>query len=341
MGTIDATYGGFHLDAGGFSFTLSRGVTPSTCRVTFAAGTVLADIPETGDLVISDGTNILTLPMWVDKDIQQVRDDRGDLISATLKDRRWKWKYGIWVLNFTRFNQPDSQGRPADINPANYYGLAIDAKTLVEDYIMPVLGEGETGATFDTTNIPDDKYPAVMFEGETPAQVLQGLMEELGLVVCLGTDNVARVYVQGEGEDFPVADYDEETTTTATPELPSKITIMGARIVREKEFNPTSWVPIGEETEANDSVIKVMEELSYAPGAGLPADWTERLGSYYSEQNIVEEEIRKLQEKCIMKWYRCTDEDAPEEGFPWLNSRAITRDVVGAEDRAPIQLKCT
>ena len=87
MGHIRAKYADIGLEASsGLSFTLQRGISPSTVNVTMKANTELADIPDHEKLLITDGemvTDIQTC-MWVHGDIERKQSKSGDLISFTL-----------------------------------------------------------------------------------------------------------------------------------------------------------------------------------------------------------------------------------------------------------------
>jgi len=349
MGHIRAKYAGIGIEASsGFSFTLQRGISPSTVNVTMKANTELADIPKYGSLLVTSGDVVIDpeICMWVDGDIEKKTSRSGDLITFTLKDRRWRWKYGFYTA---RYNQPDKEGIPDPDPTTKKNALEIftelraalggSYRTSADNTFLSGIDSyeqvwGENDDTFDISNVPNDIYPAVDWEMINPAQAMQELCDELGLCIILQWDGRAKVYELGNGAAMPAGKYDEASTTTPTPELPEALAIIGARIVKEKTFTneskPTEWEAVGMETEDNGSAIVAIDDLLYKPACG----WAKALRGGF--RMISDEEARKLAKKCIYKWYRWNPADTStrENFLPWLNMRSERSEVKASYERA-------
>jgi len=324
---IASSYAGIGIEAGsGANLTLQRGISPGTVQITLKANTVLANVPDSGDLIISDGSTSITMEMWVDGDIQRKRSSAGDLMTVTLKDRRWKWKYGYYSGSH---NQPDKEGNPVDEKTA--LSIFQDLRDKIGN-----AGPDETALTFDVSAVPANRYPAVDWDLVNPVQAMQELCEVLGLAIMLETDDVAYVRALGAGAALPAGSFDEDVTTIATPELPATILIRGSRKVYEEDL--VVFEAVGMDTDSNNSAIKAIADLSYAPTA--PATWLDYLREDF--RRLTDPEEKKLAKKCIYKWYRWNPVggDAYRDlVLPWMNMRARPSEIDGDDERAEPTLR--
>lgn len=346
MGNLRISYAGLGVDASsGVNLTFQRGITPSVCQITMKANISKSTLSNAldadggADLILDDGIDTVTTRMWIDGDIEEQENKNGTFLNITLKDRRWKWKYGYYTKIA---NQPDKSGLPpGGAGPNN-----VDAETLIGDARGNIGDPGDEDATtFDVTNAPSTVYPPIEYEGETPAQVIQDICENTGLCVCLRTKSLttqlAKIEELGDvvGAPLPTGKYEEEITTTPTYELPSKIVIFGARKVEEDTF--TDWEAVGMDTAAKNHDVKPINDLSYAPDTKWPGQGLTWMLMLKDEFTLyTDEEEKKLAKKCIYKWYRWnpppitgkpnpadnkTTQDIRNEYLPWLNMRAKLR----------------
>jgi len=283
---------------GSVSFSLRQGVTPSTGSVAFP---VQFNPPAFGDLELYDGRGgrVVLREMYL---VDPVRSqaEGGDIIQATIADKRLLWQYG-WVAG--RYNTPhESIGEPYPEKSLEWLiGFALS----------------NYGVSVRFVNIPV-AYPTVDWNFTNPATAVQELCNQYGLAVSLDPDGSVWVSPAGEPRFFPGGNFISRELTVVNKPIPSSIIIVGNRIINQRDY---SLQPVGVELGGvdPDGTIKAINDLSYKPAAGwgksILRDFTDVLDEFGDEEY-------KLAQKCIFKWYGWIPTDVGYDSrqycLPWL-----------------------
>src|ERR1051326_9104851 len=139
------------------SFTLSHGISPSIATLEIlpqeppiaAGGTLLIAMVGAGIEIAFPSCKIQSASMQYNAS--------GLVFRLAIEDRRWAWKFGEI---YGEYNQrlPDGSIDPATaVTPQNLATLCLIA-----------MGE----SSFDVSQLPNDTYPQVKWEGDVPARAL-------------------------------------------------------------------------------------------------------------------------------------------------------------------------
>lgn len=240
-----ATYPGV-LNVLKASYTLSPGITPSV--VTMDIIPQNATIQPVGDVVFIHGTTTLTIPGCRADQASMVRGTDGTLVSFSLMDRRWRWKFGEI---YGHYNQRDADG------------LIITAteKTPQQLATLCLQAMGETATGLDA--IPTAARPEVEWIGANPAESLADLLEPFGLIIVLQIDGTVAIRQQGVGAALPeTVNLLEQQVSSNPPEVPATIRVLGApnRYQRRLSLEAVAY--------DTDGRIRPIDQLSYKPAGG-------------------------------------------------------------------------
>lgn len=339
-----------YADAAGADFTLSPGVSPSSgtfyCRANFSG-----EFPTEGNLTLDDGTtNVIFRVKAVDGRIERTTSSRS--VPVTFVDRRWLWKYGSIS---GRYNQADGKGRlPQDdgsgsADPTTYDGgPTLNAQELAK-LCLEAMGEIDVSKVDFASNpdkltttayvdaIPTDMYPVIKWESENPGKALQELLGEVGCLIALGYDtveddnnddgiNIARCHLLSDtSPELPEGNYETYDSGDKSADRPSKIIIVGGRIVLEEKFD--TFETVGLDT---DGKTKLLADLSYAPEDpqkdGHVLSWDDYVGDFAT---ILEYPAREVALDSIYKWFRVrfdpddeTNLEIAKKKLPFLSNRS-------------------
>jgi len=283
---------------GDFNFSLRHGVTPSTGSIAFP---VQFTPPLVGDLFISDGyTSIVFREMYL-VDPVRTQSESGDIIQATLADRRLLWQHSSAT---GEFNLPDEgTGQPKhELSLAGLFDFLFAAYGIWPTYIL----------------VPT-VWPSVSWDHINPGTAAQELMSKYGL--SLGLDNNGRVYISPANQPraYPPGDFVTREYTMTPKPMPSLIRVVGNRVVKQGTY---TLKPVGIEINGSDpdGTIKEIADLSYKPSAGWGKSWLIHFTDVKSE--FGDDEYR-LALKCVYKWYAYiptdTGYDKRQYTLPWLS----------------------
>jgi len=272
-----------------WSFTLSHGITPSAALVEIAPQFGMP--AEVGTMVISFGDVALELAGCLLDSASVRRDGAGMIVSLSILDRRWAWRYGAVS---GRYNLRQTDGT---IDPATEQSPQELATLLLE-----ALGESE----FDVSSLPDESRPEIDWVYANPAGALAALAESLACRVVLGLGGGVSVVPIGSGADLP------ETGTERTqnfgidpPNRPDSLLVVGGPTRFQSQFRLEA---VGEETTGE---IKPLANLSYTPAGGSgPEAW-------FGFANVVPDDARAKARRTVYRWYRikCTAPATSEGAF--------------------------
>jgi hypothetical protein len=275
-----ATYPGV-LNVLSASYTLSPGITPSVVQMQIIPQT--AAISTVGDVVFIHGTTTLTIPGCRADQASMVRGSDGTLVSFSLFDRRWRWKFGEI---YGHYNQRDADG------------LIVTATEKTPQQLAQLLLSA-MGETADVSGIPNNGRPECEWIAANPAEALADLLEPFGLIVVLQIDGTVAIRQQGVGASLPSNNsLIEQQVSSNPPECPATIRVLGApnRYQARLRLEAVAY--------DTDGRIKPIDQLSYKPAGG----WENETQFFAS---IPAGEGRKLALRDVFRLYRIRDMNSP------------------------------
>lgn len=234
-------------------FILTHGVTPSVCVVTCVPGvTNLQPGPLSfyakrmpavtfQDCTADDSSTAL------------ITERRGQRTIVRILDRRWRWR-GKKISG--RWNTRAGDGTCLTDTKKTY-------KQLIET-LFSALGETKYSIEIE---YPEMEAPTVDWVNASADLELAWLVDRIGALVVLGTDNIIRVVQAGSGA-VPAQTGKERTAIIASPQktCPAKISV---------RFAPTIYqalLPLEAVGMDLDGKIRPIDQLSYTPKADIPGD---------------------------------------------------------------------
>ena len=237
---VTASFDGITADAAGASFTLTPGVQPSRGRIVLEAGTSIGSVPQSGTLIISDGTTSVSLTNVYVHSKGTRETKAGTVIECSLKDKRWEWQY---AGPFTK-----------QYNGENGLGTAATANAIADDLVNAFLGASPTSNAMPTSVSPRKTYIGV-----APAQALESLCREYGCIVTMDYDETVKIQKRNVGTLSAGTDSSSRSVGTAYPSAPTQVKVFGGKKVYQRAV---ALLPIGLD---KDGKYKLLEDLSYAP----------------------------------------------------------------------------
>lgn len=273
----------------GGSYTLSHGIGPGTFVIQFAPQT--EKIPEYGDVKIRYGNMELTFP-----DCKLVAplsqfNDAGQIISVSILDRRWRWRYGHISGRYNIRQQNGDIDETTEKTPQELAKILFNAM-------------GETSA--NVTALPNESRPEVDWDYDNPAQELAELCESVGCRVVLGTDNSVKICRRGVGQPLPSngkeisIDYGIDAGVR-----PSSLLFVAGPTRYQTRFTLEA---VGLTSEGK---YLPLDELPYKPESGWEHALPPLFGSVLEEHG---KEAHQLAQKSVYRTYRIAG-TAPTTGF--------------------------
>lgn len=273
------------------SFTLSHGPSPSAATLTI----IPQEITElVGPLTITDGREEVVFSDCLIDKASMARDSRGRVVSLTIYDRRWRWRWGR-ISGRYNIRTSASQDDPDEGTVRSPQELAA--------LCLAAVGE----ADYDIAQLPDTTRPYIDWEYDTnPAEALALLAESLGCRLGLGTDDHAHIWSLGEGDLLPEARALDWSYGVDPADRPDSIVLATAPIRIQADLELEA---VGVDV---DGAIVPIDELSYTPSVGWDAlgdDAAECLivtdGDYEDSRSITGlSKVRDLARSCVFRWYR-------------------------------------
>ncbi len=281
-----------------WSFTLSHGITPGAALVEIAPQFGLP--AEVGTMVLSFGDVALEFGGCVLDSATVRRDESGMIVSLTILDRRWRWRYGQISGRYNVRQKDGTLDTTTEQTPQQL------ARRLLE-----AMGESEC----DLSGLPNLARPEVDWVYANPAHALAELAESLGCRVVLDLDGLVSLPTVGTGADLP------DTGTQRTwnfgidpPTRPESLLLVGGPTRFQTMFRleavgqePPAPQTTGQSSEPQSTSsststtagqIVPIDELSYKPVGG----WQNE--SYLGFANVQDPAARAKARETIYRWYR-------------------------------------
>ena len=296
------TFGGYASVLNG-DVSITAGIDPDTVSINMTWSDGEFDerdkYPSYGDLVLSDGNTLLTLPECIGNSLTFNRQSSGGgLLSMNLLDYRWRWKYADQITG--EYNRRGSDGEFVGEKKTVYqlFGL-LTAK-------LAVPGE------WKNDNASKEVYPYVYWEYADTAYALQELASRYGYVICPtfsdGSLSDCTIYSEGSG-DIPsekvlnsYADRDHLIKNSNI--IPKTSRLIGGFNLSQVELQLTAVAldtTFGEYYPLTDS-----ENLEYRPTDGWYTGFEEgTVSGATAEENIIYDNIKN---EYVFKYYRLPSE---------------------------------
>lgn len=313
------------------SYTCSHGTQPGVATLVVPESEI-ENAATYGNLTFSDGVNpplVLRDCKLSDLQLQGVGSDGGRMFSLSILDRRWKWAFGSVSGSW---NIRDDKGFVKD-----KVHRSREVRELAKDCLRAA-GENEDGVGGLVEPPHEEDRPEINWVHANPMQALSELVEAFGCrVVFRPFRNDVVILPAGEGALLPQADYVSYTPALDLPEMPSKITVVGAEIAYTVAL---ALEAVGAEPNGD---IRPINDLSYKPAGG----WGTCFPPYFQNVTIPapapaldvflpgvkvaamsRKEYQDLAQSCVYRWYRATV--TPLDGkqkwsAPGLEGRDIDR----------------
>lgn len=268
----------------GGSYTLALGISPGVAVIQCRPQKQQPD--KYGSLTIGLGNSTtITFPDCVLDSARMQVDESGQVVTAYVLDRRWKWRFPVVSGVFNQYKPSGDLDVTTEKTPRELASRCLDAMD-------------ETG--YDVSALPDDLRPEINWDLVNAAEALQSLCDQLGCVVALGLDNKVRICVAGTGNTLPETDDISNVGYATDPaEKPSSIQVTGEPDVFcvDIKLYPLAREVTGELVDISD--------VSYIPtgnnifAAYYFSDW----GDTSDFTNIADEKARACAKESIGKYY--------------------------------------
>ena len=289
---------------GGWDFTVTPGVGPSSCVVTFQTEAIEKLENPVHDLVFSQGGQ----ERFRIRDCHLVRttsqSSSSKLVKCTILDWRWRWQYA-YIDGV--FNVPNGEGKwKFEKTPRELATLLLEA-----------MGEEK----FDVSQLPDDTRPYFNWQSSRADAALLSLCGSLG---CYPVPNFAKDRVEihkiGSGEipDIQSGIVQQSRSIGARP-LPGSIRVVGGPSLFQTRLKLEA---MGIDT---DGKLKKVEDLSFIKKLGdkwkrqKPGRFIGIRKSETYKQDGKELKVRDLASNNIYRLYRVSGQasfgDAEEDAL--------------------------
>lgn len=204
--------------------TLESGVTPSTFLLEVIPNEVNLNLgepplPPFGTLEFSDGDDSFRFKdMAVIKAFLDTPEEDGssrvpaETWRLKLADRRWKWAD---LRASFKLNTPRPGGEAGNISQDS-----VSARGICQLVLERI---GETG--YDIQQVPEDIFPYFRVARGNPMVALAEMLEKMGFVISLGSDDKVHIDRIGVGPDLPVGSERNRRIPHWRKDTPGKITI--------------------------------------------------------------------------------------------------------------------
>ena len=268
------------------SFTLSHGISPSCA--------VLEILRQSAPITDIGTLRIAMVGQGIEIDFPECRVDQGSLhynqsgliFRVSIQDRRWQWKFGEIYGNYN-IRLPDGSIAPETAQtPQQLAVLCFNA--MGEPY-------------FDVSQLPNDTFPEVNWEGDVPARELSQLAEHLGCRVVLGLDNIPRICRTGFGADLPTKDVEALNVSVNVVERPDSLKVLCGKTIYQPDFLLEA---VGLDL---DGTVKLINNLSYMPAGGWSKESPLHDG-FWGVSALVDATTglipQQLARDTVFRWYR-------------------------------------
>lgn len=290
------------------TITMGHGITPNGFQLVIAPQPS-NQVVEIGDLTLEYDNQTLVIPGCKVDSASFSFDESGNLISVSLQDRRWKWRYGTISGEYNirrpdgtiRKQQDEEPGtaatRNSEFTPHELARLCMEAaREEIEDDAF--------------SDMPNDVRPYVRWDVSNPMAELSNLAELLGCRVVLGLDNKVRIRKVNQGRELPT-DYAKRFGSGYDFDSgPDVFVVVSAPYRFQLDM---SLRAVGLDV---DGVVKPVDELSYKPetpaGATAPGTSAWQFSDPYTSHAFTDNETTSnLAVKSVFKWYEVEIDEFP------------------------------
>lgn len=244
------------------TYTMAHGASPGVAQLSYLPQDGLP--AERGNLTLSDGANTVVIPDCKLDALSQSWDiSSGQLLTARILDRRWKWKLGSisGVYNVPDFSgdvtRPPSNSGPVLRAPTQYIPWTVRNIHQLMELCLEAMGEPRFRILAPKVTEP---LTQIHWDATTPASALSDLCNRVGcrLIYRLDDDSIL-IAPLGIGEALPGGSIRNTSPSIDAPERPDSIQLIGAPIEVQCRVN---LFAVGREWNGQPKALNL---LSYAP----------------------------------------------------------------------------
>ncbi len=261
-------------------FTLSHGISPSTCTLSIPPqpGRLILS----GELLLEYGRTRFRFPdCRVDRIIATQDATGSEVWQLIILDRRWLWRETGRISGFYNVRRDENTiVDDTEKSPQDLAKLCLDA-----------MGE----KNYDVRALPNDARPEIEWDYANPAEALARLCDTLGCRVVMNMDQRVQLHRIGKGRTLPQGQIEGQLTLDP-PDPPGEIIIVGARARWQGDLE---LEPVGLDV---DGEIKPIRELSYAPRHGGRRSWEFSDIDHFNDLRV--KKHRALAQQSVYRWFR-------------------------------------
>jgi hypothetical protein len=253
-----------------------------------------------GPLRFVYGSSVLTIPdCKIDKASVQY-NERGQIVSLSIYDWRWRWVYPAISGWYNQFDHETGSTNMIHPDP----DAEIDVKRVRSARDLAKICLMTMGVkVYDVSVLPTDIYPAVEWDYENAALALQSIADQCGCVVVPTLAGSVLIAKKGLGKPLPVGPLLDGGVTIDPPEIPDSIEFVGGHSLFQIMFPLRA---VGLDT---DGIVKPINSLSFAPEGGWetvdPCEFYSLDGGKTSDDVAgARNSERELAQRTIWKWYQ-------------------------------------
>jgi hypothetical protein len=266
----------------GATYTQGYGTKPGEIEIRLVPQS-LASVAAIGTVTFTyDGTSI-TLPDCMAEKSSAVFNAQGYVTAITLQDRRWRWQRAAAI--YGHHNEFDATG-------AIRSDSLLDLRTMIQRLCTAI------GEPFANVIVPANFYPEFDVLNDRPADALQTMCDEYGLVICLGFNSEA-ITVCPRGQQV----FGNSVSTADMMAQSSGYQPARPHAYYETCFGPSEYqsqfvtAPVGVDT---DGAIKNIYDLSYQPSGGWSRCSPKNMANVLNEHGAL---AYQLARKSVFRWY--------------------------------------
>jgi hypothetical protein len=220
------------------------------------------------------------------RDASYTFNERGEIVSLIIDDRRWKWRYGH-ISGI--YNVRLQDGEILQRNKGSKLAV-LDTEREPQELAKLLLEEMQEQG-YDVGDLPNAFRPSCEWDYVNPAMALQELCEQVGTRVVLQTTGKVKICKTGQGtqlsDQYPYESYGQAMELA---QLPENMLVIGDRVLWQVD------IPLEAVGMERDETIKLLDDLSYKPSSG----W----GNLQTHGGISNVDDREMARRTVFKMYR-------------------------------------
>lgn len=267
----------------GATYTQGYGTKPGEIEIRMVPQN-LASVAAIGTVTFTYDGNSISLPDCMAEKSSAIFNSNGYVTTITLQDRRWRWQRCAAVYgHHNEFNAASGVIRGDSM---------LDMRTMLQRLCAAI------GEPYAFVGVPGGFYPEFDVLNEKPADVLQELCDQHGLVICLGFNwEAIRVVPRGQSLGGNQVS-SNDLMASSSGYQPARPHYQHETCFGVSEYQARFVaVPVGVDT---DGAVKPIYNLSYQPSQGWGHTSPKNMANVLNQFGA---EAWQLARKTVFRWY--------------------------------------